>query len=386
MSGATKHLLSARAIPVALAGAWLGFGASGTAREPDPATWFLLTASALANLIVLWYHLTVPPHPKFQVRPWRRKLLMLHVISGIVEFAAGLVACFHGSPVAGTVMAVTALCFHVPSAALQLPIVFGSRAIMEPAYLFSIVAHGFCAAMLLVNPSSRTWAVNTFLVFNVYVWCRVYFYLFDLLGLFRPMRYSAAILAAGFTILPAVFGTTGVLACVVFIGSYAATHRLLVFRGPEEYAEFTRERARDTTLPDVMLERLELEREAGSAPDDDRAAWFQHLDRRGRGELAREDLLRALIPWGLPAASAHAFADRLLRDGPVNAATFRDQVWTIGAIRRHARRSLAIDRATTDREKAALVFRILDVDRDGLIGRGDLDWLLAEWEIGRAHV
>lgn len=381
MPATSDRLLLARGLPLTLACVWLWH--VGTARDvdPRPEVWFLAAFSALANLIVLWYHFTVPAHPKFLIRPRRRLALRIHVVSGTVEFAAGLVACFHGSAAAGTVMALTALGLHVPSALLQLPIVFGSRAIMEPAYVLSILAHAFCAGMLLADAGSRVWAVNTFLVFNVYVWCRLYYYVFDLLGLFQPMKYSAAILAAGFTILPAVFGPTGVLACVVFIGLYAAAHRLLVFRRPEEYAEFTREKARDTRLPEVMLERLDEEQESRPGAAEDAAAWFRHLDRSALGRLERDDVLRALAPWGLPPLSTEAFADRLLREGPVTEEQFHGCIWSVGAIRRHARRTLAIERAGTDREKAGLVFQILDIDRDGRIGRDDLDWLLAEWSL-----
>lgn len=372
-------LFLARAVPVVLAGLWLARFARSPDEPVSAEVWFLVVASALANGIVLAYHYAIPAHPKFLVRPWRRFLLRVHILSGTVELFAGLAACFLGYPGAAIVMAVAALGFHVPSALLQLPIVFGSRAIMEPAYLLCIVTHGFCAAMLLVHPDSHTWAVRTFLVFNIYVWCRVYYYLFDLLRLFRPMKYSAAILAAGFTVLPAALGPTGIFACIGFIGLYVTLHRILVFRGAQDYEDFTRERARDTALPAATLERLDALLERTAASEQGSAEWFGHLDSGGRGELDRETLLRAIAPWGLPTVSASAFADRLRAEGPVNIGRFRETIWSIGAIRQHALRTLALERARTDRERAELVFVVLDLDRDGFLGREELDWLLSEW-------
>lgn len=371
-------LFLARGLPTALALWWLLTQASRPEAAIPTETWLLVIASALANVIVLTYHYTIPAHPKFIVRPWRRTVLRIHIISGSIELVAGLMACFQGSPKAAIVMAVAALGLHVPSALLQLPIVFGSRAIMEPAYLLCIITHAVCATMLLINPHSHLWAVNTFLVFNIYVWCRLYFYVFDLLALFRPMKYSAAILAAGFTVLPAVFGPTGILACIGFIGLYIGAHRVFAYRHLQEYEDFTRERARDTNLPVAMLERLDAALPTETA-ETECAIWFQHLNRSDQGTLARDALLRALHPWGLPASSATAFAERLYAEGPVTLERFRETIWSVGAIRLHARRTLALERASTDRERATLVFTILDLDRDGFLGREEMDWLLGEW-------
>jgi hypothetical protein len=373
------NLFVARVLPLGVAAVWLAWQATLPETAVSRETWFLVLLSALANVIVLTYHFAIPAHPKFLMRPWRRFVLRVHIVSGTVELFAGLGACFFGSTPAAVVMAVAALCFHVPSAFLQLPIVFGSRAIMEPAYLLCIVTHGFCAAMLLAHPDSHGWAVRTFLVFNIYVWCRVYFYLFDLLRLFRPMKYSAAILAAGFTVLPAALGPTGIIACIGFIGLYVCAHRILVFSNPADYEDFTRERARDTTLPAAMLERLDAARPEPPDDPDGATSWFRYLDSQGTGRLDRDAVLRALAPWGLPAVSAGEFVDRLLRAGPVTLEQFRENIWSIGAIRQHARRALALEQATTDREKAEMVFTLLDLDGDRFLSPKEINWLLSEW-------
>ena len=100
------------------------------------------------------------------------------------------------------------------------------------------------------------WAVYTFLAFNVYVWCRVYFYLFDLLRLFAGMKYSISILAAGATMIPALFGPMGFLLLVGFVGAYILLYRFLFIRNPAEYNDFVREKARDSAAG-TELSRLQ---------------------------------------------------------------------------------------------------------------------------------
>ena len=162
--------------------------------------WFLVVISTVANLMVMVYHYVVPPHPKFLLTGLRRLNLRLHILSGTVELVAGIIALLvPGQRTAAMVMALTALCVHVPSALGQTPIVFGSRAVMRPSYLLCIGLHAFCAVRLLTYPESTFWVVATFLIFNVYVWCRVYYYAFDTFRLFEGARYTVAICAAGLT-------------------------------------------------------------------------------------------------------------------------------------------------------------------------------------------
>ncbi len=344
-------------------------------------TWALVVVSALANVVVIAYHYTIPAHPKFLMLPWRRWVLRAHIVSGTVELVCGLIACFGDSPMAARAMAVAALGFHVPSALVQTGIVFGSRAIMVPSYVLCILTHAFCAGMLLAQPDSRMWAVNTFLVFNVYVWCRVYYYLFDLLNLFSAEKYTIAILAAGATMIPALFGPLGFLLLAGFVGTYIVLYRALFARSPAAYGDFVRERPRDRAIPDETAPRWETDvDEEGRAGE-----YFELLDRDADGQLNRDELRRALAPWGLSAAATDLFADRLLAAGAVDRAGFETQVWSIGAVRNHGLRVLATERAVSERDQAELVFRHLDVNRDGVLSSHDLDLLLGEWGLPAAE-
>lgn len=340
-----------------------------------PGTWGLVVLSAIANVIVIAYHYTIPAHPKFLMLPWRRWVLRVHILSGTIELVAGLVACFSHAPTAALIMGIAALFFHVPSAFFQTRIVFGSKAIMVPSYLLCILTHGFCAGMLIANPDSRMWAVNTFLVFNVYVWCRIYYYVFDLLGLFSAEKYTIAILAAGATMIPALFGSLGFMLLVAFIGLYVLLYRGLFIRSPAAYRDFVRERARESAM---QSESAPLWNAPGV--DEPRAAdYFQLVDHDRDGALDRDELRRALAPWGLPAHATDEFADRLLAGGRVDPARFEEHIWSIGAVRNHGVRAVATERAASERDKAGLVFRHLDFNGDGALTRLELDLLLHEW-------
>jgi hypothetical protein len=126
------------------------------------------------NVVTLGYHARYPPHPKFVILRARRITLRVHIAGGVLELAAGMIALATGHVLAGVVMALAALVLQTPTALAQTSVVFGSRAIMRPAYLACTGIHAFCAAMLLAHPTSTYWTVATLLVLNVYVWTRIY--------------------------------------------------------------------------------------------------------------------------------------------------------------------------------------------------------------------
>ena len=349
------------------------------------ATWGLVVLSALANIIVIAYHYTVPAHPKFLMVPWRKFVLRVHILGGTVELVAGLIACFTRNPTAAVVMAASALLLHVPSALFQTRIVFGSKAIMVPAYLLCILTHAFCAGMLLTHPESRLWAVNTFLVFNVYVWCRIYYYIFDMLKLFSSMKYSIAILGAGATMIPALFGSLGLMLLVGFIGTYILLYRLIFVRSPAEYADFVRERARDSAARSDLIP-LWGNLAAGTRENEAEArACFDWLNAGHGGQLTRAELREALAFWGLSARAIDAYVDKLQEAGPVDFDLFRREVWSIGAVRTHLLNALVVMRAASDRDKAELVFRHIDFNGDGYLSPADLDHLLLDWGLPQSE-
>lgn len=354
----------------------------GVADQPVPRGLYLLVVlSAISNIIVIGYHYTVPPHPKFLMVPWRRAILRVHITSGTVELFAGLAALVMDSPeVAARVMAASALLFHAPSAFAQTPIVFGSRAIMRPGYLMCIGLHLFCAANLWVHPASAYWLVCTFLVFNVYVWCRIYYFVFDKLGLFAGARYSVSIVAAGLTTTPAILGPNAIV--VLFLGCAISMVlvKLFFLRGPTAWADFVRERARDSALPDEVRSLF-----FGAATEhDDRAAeaFFDHLDADRDGALSTDDIKRLLVDAAISASVADRFLEsRVGATARLDRQQFKERLWPVREVRERAFLVKALAAARSERDKAELVFQRLDVDGDGVLSRVELDALLREWSM-----
>jgi CRP-like cAMP-binding protein/Ca2+-binding EF-hand superfamily protein len=346
--------------------------------EISVAVWLIVGVSAAANLVIMGYHYLVPPHPKFLLSGWRRLILRLHVLAGTVELIAGLVILLgFGQRTPAIVMALTALCVHVPTAYYQTSAVFGSRAVMRPAYLMCIGLHAFCAAQLLTHPDSTYWVVATFLIFNVYVWCRLYYYVFDKFGLFEGSRYTASICFAGLTTIPAVLGPSTILLLGLGIAIYMALYNKFFIRGPEEYWEFMRERARDASPVDNYMALLDNQSEDESVRAGDH--FFRSIDIEGRGGISIEDLCRCLASSGGLTEGLRSSLKTRFGEATLDFEDFIDRVWPIQQVRRHALVVAATAAARSDRDKAEFVFDLLDLDRDGQLKRSEFEALTSEW-------
>lgn len=76
--------------------------------------------SMLANLGVVAYHSTFPPHPKFTLLPRRRLCLQLHILAGVIEIFAMVSAFFARDPTVWAYVAVAAATLgHIPTAIYQ---------------------------------------------------------------------------------------------------------------------------------------------------------------------------------------------------------------------------------------------------------------------------
>jgi hypothetical protein len=278
----------------------------------DRSVWILIGISAILNIGVIVYHFYIPPHPKFLLVPWRNINIRVHLFSGIIELISGFIACFFISKEAAIVQAVAAVFFHVPSALLQTPIVFGSKAIMVPAYLLCICIHVFCGIQLLLNPESQYWMISTFLIFNIYAWCRFYYYAFDTLKLFQHSRYSVSILAAGLTIIPTLFGPLATLLLSLFVGLYIILYKKLVITNQSEYIEFVHERARDSIMQ-IDLSRLQFPE--AESPRDRAYFVFQLLDQKKDGYLDNIEITPLLMEWGLPGNESDRYIKRFTSGG-----------------------------------------------------------------------
>jgi Ca2+-binding EF-hand superfamily protein len=380
-----------QATVVGLTGATLGlwlWGAPGPGAGPiSPLQWVLVGLSALANIFVLGYHHLVPAHPKFLILPWRRSILLLHIVSGTLEFGLGIAtALLGGHEVLGRLMALVAVALHVPSALAQAQWVFGSRAVMRPAYLMCIALHAYTGVMLWFNPSSLGWTVATFLLFNTYVWVRIYYFVLDKLGIFGDSKYTVAVLAAGMTTTPAVLGTEAMLAVAVGLGVYISAHIAFFVRSDAELREFCRERARDSALSPGL--RATWQRRPGCEGEDRELArgLFRALDRDGDGVVTPDEVAEVLANASLPTAAIVAFMRRQPAGGAMPFDRFLADLWPIPELREVAREVIFTHGGPkAERDRALFVFDLLDINGDGTIDRSELQALLDEWAMPPAE-
>jgi len=344
----------------------------------DASIWAVVAISAALNAVTIFYHFIIPPHPKFLMIGWRRALLNIHIFGGLTEFAAGMVFLMSGgNEVAGKVMAAAALALHTPTALAQIPLVFGSRAVMRPSYLSATIIHAFCASRLFLHPLSTHWVVATFLVFNIYVWCRIYYYLFERYDLFPDSKYSVSILAAGVTALPAVLGPTAPLAIAAPIAVYMALYSAFFIRSRAEFLEFVRERSRDHAFDPLAPNPWDESTDEADLASARR--FFADLDRDGDGSLTGDDLARGLFS----AKSSAEVMKRVMQTGDgeerVDFPSFERHFWSIPGVRDHARDLESMQAARSERDKAEMVFHRLDRDGDGVLSLSEMDALLDKW-------
>ncbi|WP_416974795.1 EF-hand domain-containing protein [Streptomyces sp. 4F14] len=341
----------------------------------------LCAAALFCNVFVLLYHLLTPPHPKFLLLRGRRLAVRVHAIGGTVELAAGVVAYFVADPaVPATVMAVAALVLHVPTAAWQTTIVFGSRAVMVPGYVFVILLHAYCALRLLLDPHSEFWLVNTFLVLNVYVWCRVFIGLFNALGLFPESTYSVAILLAGLVMVPAAVGFAGNLLLLGFVFAHALLYRAVLKPSPAQLAAYTSERGRETLVEERA--RVAWSAMTGPAGADDRErarAVFDALDTDGGGTLTADELDAMADRCGLSRPYVHALLERHGEHGHLSFDAFHQHFYAL-------HRPDAPRADTTPEQAARLVFDRLDLDGNGSIDANELRLLLLGWGLPESDI
>ncbi len=337
--------------------------------------WVMIVASAIANLGVLSYHYLSPPHPKFTCIPWRRRVFRLHMLSGTIELLASGVAFYYGGAMLlGYTIALSALLFHVPSAYLLTPTVFGARAIMWPGYLLCIGLHGFCAAMLLTQPSSLYWVAATFLVLNVYVWVRVYYYILSLIGLFPESQYSAAILLAEATVLPVVFGPITPFLILVACLTYFIGYRVLF--GAEDLKNFVRERP----LEGVYLRGVqELWDQLNNRDDYSSLTTFVKLIGED-SHIELEKLDKLMRSAGIPRDAYEEFLRRVADDdGTLSFDAFDKYVWSMREFRDAAHCQILATKERSEREKAAFIFELLDLDENGLLGPIEILQMIYAW-------
>ena len=166
--------------------------------------------STVFNIGVLLFDWTRAPHPKFLMRAPRKLSIRMHVLSGTVEILAWNLSWFWGVDdhmgvrTTLTKIQVVASFVHAGTAAYQTPIVFGTQAVMVPAYVLCVAAKIWCGVDLWLNTACLRKSVRLYNVLSIYTWCRVFIGLFGRTLMFQDSLYSVSILFAGAVCLPSL--------------------------------------------------------------------------------------------------------------------------------------------------------------------------------------
>ncbi|MEM7119040.1 MAG: EF-hand domain-containing protein [Chloroflexota bacterium] len=349
---------------------------------------FLAVACTLGNVFVLFYHYTTPPHPKFLLLSKRKIAIRTHVISGSVELLAGIIAFFSSDPTVPALIMAGAALVHVGTAFFQTPIVFGAKAMMYSSYIFAISLHFYSAVQLLLNPTSTTWLLNTYLVLNIYVWVRIFYTVYSYIGLFKDSLYSVAILTAGIILIPAVLGPAGNFAAVGFTLWYVILYKLIMQPDAEGLQALVAERTRFSLInQDVKAlwqqDKVAAANVGNAAQQSDRElarTVFDQLDLDHSGYLDNDEVARILVEWEASPSFVDAFMTRTAgSDSQLDFDEFYRHVWSIGTIRSRLELQTSLDENASTHSKAEAVFNQLDLDQSGFLDVFELQMLLLEW-------
>lgn len=225
----------------------------------------------------------------------------MHVLSGTTEIISWCLAWWWG--VDGkmeyrdifTQVQVVASMIHIATAAYQTPIVFGTQAVMVPAYIGCVLIKFWCAVDLWFNLTCARKSVRLYNVLSIYTWCRVFIGLFGRTVMFEDSLYSVSILFAGAICLPSV-GPGAFGGAFLFI----ATYQLFVhfFASDHFRANQFREHGRDLFSNGAFNEILSTMNKCpfsdleGMDPRTKMRGVFDSIDVDGNGVIDQAELMK----------------------------------------------------------------------------------------------
>ncbi|CAF1362966.1 unnamed protein product [Adineta ricciae] len=339
--------------------------------------------SSFFNLFVLYYHYTHAPHPKFIMLPQRRLAIYTHIISGVTEFITCWIAFVTGNERIATIASLAAIVGHVSSAYYQTSIVFVAKALMVSGYLFAISLHLFCALNLYFAPSSVYWLLNMFLVHNIYVWCRVFYFFYGFVGLFKDTLYTNSILTSGLILFPAVLGVSANMLFLGYVALSIVLYFAIVQPNQEERVRFVSERTRDLLVNSSVHkawinEKIRIAKLAKDEELTDRQQAklvFDQLDYNKNGTLDYDEVCCLLKEW----AAAEGLMKRFStwsKKGDIHFNIFYNNIWRLGTT------SVTHRKKGDEKQglaRAKFVFDNLDHDQSGFIDLPELQKLLIQW-------
>ena len=358
----------------------------------------MASAATFFNVLVIVYHLTTPPHPKFRLIRSRRLCLKTHVAAGCVEIATSCAALFNwkvlGLPAADVVKHTTyawkAGIIHSLTGLYQTGLVFGCKLVMRPAYYWCGIMHLMSALATRDDLANPHRVLGQYLTLCIFTWCRVFIPLLGHINFGRRCVYSLSISLAGIVIFPHVLGPLGPLYFAVFITMTAfcwAWSADISFESAE-WEDITSEKVRVQ-----LFDRDAMNAWKGLAPDataeeSDAAALkaFKSMDNDGSGFLDRSEVMELLNRVKMHATVRHSIIESLDRlDEKVNFPTFLKVVWNLGEHRGHHQTNQLGKFFNKDlskvipRERARAVFDSIDLDGSGKLEVFELAELLTAW-------
>lgn len=356
--------------------------------------------STFFNVLIIAFHIMVPPHPKFLIVRHRYLTIRLHLISGILEITSsvgGLILgyCFKDRRIDDWVwVAGIAGLIHALTAVRQTGLVFGAKIIMRPSYYMISLMHGVAAVASVAYPASRVRLLQQYLILCIFTWCRVYQYMMLQVNVGVPALYTVGIAAAGLTIVPFVIGPFAILLNIFFIYLCAQLWRWSLGGVPvthPEYVELTMELVRSQLFDvDQMSKWKGLPADASTKENKEAArAAFELLDADKSGLIERSEVLQVIDSLHVHPTVRRA-VDRVLKQnaekGGIDFDSFYRGVWNLGT---SSKQQLSGDltscgpealKAITDPTlKAMVVFSSIDLDGSGILEQYELAELLVAW-------
>lgn len=342
----------------------------------------------IANVGIIYYHVTTPPHPKFLMSPKRKVTIRLHAIFGISEIMAGIGSYLFPDTGLGYIFAVLAV-LHALTSFVQSPAVFGAKAVMVPSYFFASTLHLYCGVRLFADPYSEFWMMNTFLTLNIYAYVRIFMIVFEQTGIFKDNHYSASVLFAGVPILPALMGPISMFFIAVYIWVFAQFCKFWFGFSDAEYKEYWTEHVRVglinekqknqwllKNLGEIPTGNLRVDREFATK-------IFNQLDTDKSGILDQHELVVFFESWGL---SSEAVASIMYHvDGEVTFDRFFSLLRSANLLSEDLK-ILKKESCENDEDRAKVIFQELDFDNSGYIEKVELEMLLLEYGLPRAEV
>jgi hypothetical protein len=157
----------------------------------------IVVMSLLLDLIVLKYHFTHEPHPKFRLSKKRKICIYAHLVGGALEILLGLLAFSTGIPAFSSLVAYPALICQAPTAMYQAYSVFGSKRVLIPVAQLANAMHIFAAIRLLGDPLNTEALLSMMLILHLYVWARAFYSFLNKLKIMREASYTLSIALSG---------------------------------------------------------------------------------------------------------------------------------------------------------------------------------------------